>query len=278
MSNTIELKDDPTAALERKATSALSSKTASAADLAALIEETKAVIADAEKEQAVDPSAADPRSARQAMDAMVAINRLGPLLLRLQARYRELHEQEQIVTWLAEREATWLAEHDALKGARDALADELRDVYPAAARKIADLFERIAANDKAADELKRTRPEGVQRHLRSVELHARGLDSFCRDTPSLLSSVCLFDWDTGRQICPPPRQSMGAAFAATMMPASDRRFSGDWWEEREQGAGRQRAEQQRIADTYSRMTMEQEDRENAEARERFAAHQPKKSV
>ena len=60
------------------------------ADVAALIAETEAVIADAEKEHAVDPRSADPRAARQAIiDAMCAANRLGPLLPKLQARYRE---------------------------------------------------------------------------------------------------------------------------------------------------------------------------------------------
>ena len=271
MSKTIELKDHPTISLERKITAALTDTTP-AADLSALIEETKAAIAQAEKEQA------DPRAARQALDAMVAVNRLGPLLLKLQARYQEVHAQEQIVTWLAEREATWQAKHDAWSGERDALVEELRDVYPEPTRRIADLFVRIAANNKALDELNRTRPDGVQRHLRSVELHARGLDGFSRDTPSLLTSVCLFDWETGRQICPPPRASMGAAFAATMMSASDQRFSSDWWKEKEDGAASQRAEQQRIADYYARTTKEQEDRENAEALERFAAHQPKNRV
>jgi hypothetical protein len=273
MSKTIELKDHPTIALERKITAALTDITP-AADLAALIEETEAAIAEAEKEQAV----ADPSAARQAIDAMVAVNRLGLLLLKLQARYQEVHEQEEIVTWRAERKAAWLAEHDAWIAERDALAEELRDVYSELTRRMADLFVRIAANNEALDELSRTRPEGVQRDLRSVELHARGLDAYSRERPSLLASVCLFDWDTGRQICPPQRPSMAAACAATMMPASDRRFSGEWWKDAEDGAARQRAEQLRIADTYSRMTKEQEARENAEARERFAAHQPKNSV
>ena len=272
MSKTIEPKDDPTMSLERKATSALSSETVSAADLAALVEETKAAIAQAEKEQA------DPRATRQALDAMVAVNRLGPLLLKLQARYRDVHQQEQIVSWQDEREATWLAKEGAWIAERDALVEELRDVYPEPTRKMADLFVRIAANNKALDELNRTRPDGVQRHLRSVELHARGLDGFSRDTPSLLTAVCLFDWETGRQICPPPRPSITASFAATMVPASGRRFSGDWWKDTEDGAARQRAEQQRIADYYERTTKEQEDRENAEALDRFAAHQPKKGV
>ena len=92
----------------------------------------------------------------------------------------------------AEREAAWLAEHDALKRERDALAEELREVYQNAVAQIVDLFVRITANDQALSKLHRARPAGMKQHLLSAELHARGLDSFTRDTPSLLTSVCLF--------------------------------------------------------------------------------------
>jgi len=131
-----------------------------------------------------------------------------------------------------------------LKRERDALAEELREVYPDAARKIADLFVRIAANDKALDELHRDRPAGVEQHLLSAELHARGLDGLSYNTPSLLTSVCLFDWDSGRQICPPPRPSMASAFAATAMLACDRRFTADWAKDNDRRAAGQEAEQQ----------------------------------
>lgn len=122
-------------------------------------------------------------------------------------------------------------------------------------------------------------PAGEQRRLAGAELAARGLERFSTADPSIARELKLPDFEHSvRMAWPPPRPSMVAAFAATMLPDSDRRFSGDWWEEREQGAARQRAEQQRIADYYARTTKEQEDRENAEARERFAAHQPKNNV
>ena len=38
---------------------------------------------------------------------------------------------------------------------------------------------------------------------------------------------------TGRQICPPQRPSMAAAIAATAVPSSGRRFSGEWWKDTE---------------------------------------------
>ena len=72
-----------------------------------------------------------------------------------------------------------------MKRERDALAQEVRDVYPEAAYKIVDLFVRITDNNKALSELHQARPPGVLEHLGSAELHARGLDRFTRDTPSL---------------------------------------------------------------------------------------------
>jgi hypothetical protein len=69
---------------------------------------------------------------------------------------------------------------------------------------------------------------------------------------------------------------MASAFAATAMPGCDRRFTADWAKDNERRAAGQQAERQRIADYYARTTKEQEDRENAEARERFAEGQRKR--
>jgi hypothetical protein len=172
----------------------------------------------------------------------------------LQTRYQAVHEQA--AAWRAEREAAWLTEHDALKHERDALAEELREVYPEPARKIAELFGRIAVNDKALSELHQARPAGVMEHLLSAELHARGVDSFTYNTPSLLTSVVLFDWDSGHQIWPPRPPSMASAFAAAV-PVYDRRFTADWAKDNERRAAAQRAEGQRHADHLARLTQDQ---------------------
>jgi hypothetical protein len=189
------------------------------------------------------------------------------LLSKLQVRYQEVHDREQATAWLAE--------HDALKRERDALAKELREVYPDAVIKIVDLFVRITNNDRALSDLHQARPGGVMEHLVSAELHARGLDRFTRDVPSLLKSVCLFDWNSGRQIWPPPRPPMAAAFAATFVPANN---PADWANNYEQRAASQERERQYMADFYVRQTQQQEERENREARERFAASQRKNSA
>ena len=211
----------------------------------------------------------DPKTARQVIeDATFAANRLRTLVSKLQARHREVHNQEQA--------KAWLTDYEVMKRERDSLAEELREGYVEAVNKIMDLFVRITANDKALSELHQARPAGVMEHLVSAELRARGLDRFTRDVPSLLTSVCLFDWDSGRQNWP-PRRSMGAAVAATMMP-HDQRFTADWAKDREQRVAAVREEQQRIADFYLRTTREQEERENREARERFAASQRRNGV
>jgi hypothetical protein len=125
---------------------------------------------------------------------------------QLQARYQHVRDEE-------ERTAC-LAELDAFKPGRDALAKELREVYSDAVTKIVDLFVRITENNKALSELLQARPAGVMEHLLSAELHARGLDSFTFNMPSLLTAVHLVDLDTGRQAWPRPQSSMAAAFAA----------------------------------------------------------------
>jgi hypothetical protein len=119
-----------------------------------------------------------------------------------------------------------------------------------------------AANDKALAELHRDRPAGMEQHLVSAELHARGRNSFSRDTPSLLTSVCLFDWESGRQICPPQRPSMASAFGA-MVPAQPRSFTADWAKDNERREAAQQAE--RMAVYYARLSWEQDERQNKEA-------------
>jgi hypothetical protein len=66
---------------------------------------------------------------------------------------------------------------------------------------------------------------------------------------------------------------MASAFAAVMPPDDSHRFSNDWAKDNDRRAAAQRAEQQRMADHYEMLTRQQEERENAEARERFAEGQ-----
>jgi hypothetical protein len=234
-------------------------------DIAALVEEAEAAIAKAEEEHSIDLRLSlDPKAAREAIaDATFAANRLRSLLTKLQARHRQVREQEQLTVWLTE--------YDTLKRERDALAEELREVYPDAAAKIMDMFSRLAANDEKLSNLHLARLPGVTRHLLSAELHARRLDSFSRDMPSLATLVQLFDWNSGRQIWPPRPPSPASAFAPVV--PSGRCYTADWAKDDGQRAAALQRERQRIADFYARSTREQEERENAEVRERFAESQ-----
>jgi hypothetical protein len=200
-----------------------------------------------------------------------AFDRLRTVLPRLQQRYQEVVAHEYL--------AKWEKDFETVKVEHDALAAEFREVYRQVAAKLVDLLTRMTACDRECHRVDVSAPAGEPRRLVGPELAARNLEGFSTADPSILRELKLPDFEHSvRMAWPPPRTSMGAAFAATMLNVSDRRFSGDWWKDGEEGAARERAEQQRIADTYSRMTRGQEDRENLEARERFAAHQPKKSV
>jgi hypothetical protein len=66
---------------------------------------------------------------------------------------------------------------------------------------------------------------------------------------------------------------MAAAFAAIAMPSHDRRFTADWAQENERRAAGQEPERQLMTNYYARLTKDQEERDNAEARERFAESQ-----
>ena len=71
---------------------------------------------------------------------------------------------------------------------------------------------------------------------------------------------------------------MASAFAATAMASYDRRFTADRAKDDERHAAAQQAERQLMADYYARLTHDQEERENKEARERFAEGQRNKQV
>lgn len=86
-------------------------------------------------------------------------------------------------------------------------------------------------------------------------------------TSSPLRRVHLVDCDTGCQAWPPQQSSVAVAFAATsMVPA----YNPADWHNDDRRAKAQQQQRQHMADYYARTTREQEERENSEARERFA--------
>jgi hypothetical protein len=68
---------------------------------------------------------------------------------------------------------------------------------------------------------------------------------------------------------------MAAAFAATLVPANN---PADWANNYERRGAAQQRERQYKGAHYERLTKEQEERENREARERFAMSQRKNTT
>jgi hypothetical protein len=123
-----------------------------------------------------------------------------------------------------ERVEEYEAEAQVLDEESIQLAQELHGTYPPAQNKLSNLFARIAAHRQRISALRQRRPAGVQ-SVRDPELIARNLDRFDRERPSLLAEVHLLESNSGRQIWPPRRPPMAAAFAASMVPAYD---PADW--------------------------------------------------
>jgi hypothetical protein len=143
---------------------------------------------------------------------------------------------------------------------------------------LVELLQRIAACDRESSAINGDAPDDEFRRLSRVELLARQLEQFSSETPSIIQNVTLPDWTGSSTFWPLPQPSKASAFAAVEPPHPIHRFSADWWKDNERRAAAQRAEQQRIADYYARTTKEQEDRENAEARECFLEQQQRLSV
>ena len=94
---------------------------------------------------------------------------------------------------------------------------ELRDIYPAFAIRIIDLFTRIAANDVALSRLHQARPAGCALHLAEAELAARNIECFSRANPSIAKTLQLPDFDHSAQLAwPPPKPSMTVQVATSM--------------------------------------------------------------
>ena len=64
--------------------------------------------------------------------------------------------------------------YDKAEAVRDELAQELADLYPAFAQKLAELLVRVAINDREIDQINNALPKGADRLL-VAELKARGL-------------------------------------------------------------------------------------------------------
>jgi hypothetical protein len=112
---------------------------------------------------------------------------MGSLLSQLESRHRELAA--------AERAASWEADYESVKAERDRLAVELATTYPQVVATLLDLLVRIAECEKECSRIAGTAPAGETRRLLGPELHAKGLDRFTRDTPSVTRDLRLPNWE-----------------------------------------------------------------------------------
>jgi hypothetical protein len=134
------------------------------------------------RERALDPLAGldtASEAKRETDDLGFEVERLDAALLALglalgEAKARELDERRQTA-------------YDAAKTERDALVEELVAVYPAIETRLADLMNRIAANDRRLDEVNLKLPSGAPR-LAGVDEVARGGSDMFRDRDQYLAS------------------------------------------------------------------------------------------
>lgn len=144
--------------------------------VASLIERAQSAVKAADeraataREAALNPalSGAEVDQRRREMeDAVFQSDRLAEATSQLGGRLKEmLREEEDAARWCRYEQA---------KLDRDALAAEINDLYPVISRQLADLAERIAANDRAVELTNNVKlPTGAPR-LKTAEALARDL-------------------------------------------------------------------------------------------------------
>jgi len=254
--------------LEQKIVSALSDTEISSSALAALIDEAEAAIALAEqaaettRAEALDPVVSpDPVKARAAMeDVGFGLARLRTLLPRLRERHAKVAARE--------RAAAWFAECEQVRGEMDAAAEQFAR-YPEIVAELLALFREAERVDQKVQRINATAPPAVHQRLLGVELTARGLDRFTRDSPSILGRVQLPDVHGTRMLWPPPAAPLGVLVAQSMS------FSpgpgADWAEAVEARNSARRDENARVAAFHSAQSAERQERENAAIRRTAAA-------
>ena len=131
---------------------------------------------------------ARPKKARAAMeDAEFIAQRLETLLPRLHDKHEDRCADEHA--------AVWCDEFARLEQERDALADDLRQVYTEAAQRIVDVLARIAPLDRQILKHGVRAPEGLRERIQSVELAARSIDAIGHNQYSVVRDLVLPDFD-----------------------------------------------------------------------------------
>jgi hypothetical protein len=181
-------------ALQDEIAKAFSQSTPSEA-IASLIERVQVAAKAAEeaalmaREAALDPALSGDeidQARREMEDNAFKRDRLAEAASRLDGRLKEmLREEEDAVRWLRYNQA---------KLDRDALAAEIKELYPVISQQLADLAQRIAANDRAVELINNVKlPSGAPR-LKTAEASARdlaGVPAVAPNAPRIAKSLRL---------------------------------------------------------------------------------------
>jgi hypothetical protein len=221
-------------------------------------------VAEADRIKSLDVVATpDPTEAHERIAAAkLSADRLSASLPKLRSKLSE--------SLTAEAKDRWWSDYKKVKEKLDEAVTAFNE-YQQHAEAIAQMFVLAAQVDKAVSDLNGRAPNGIDRRLRSVELTARGLGSFSRDNPSLVSNVVLPLWDaSARNLWPQrPSTSLAAEFAGSMVAPP---HAGARWgepEEKERRRAQAEKENTQMAVYHDQAAKDEEDRVNRESRERF---------
>jgi hypothetical protein len=188
------------------------------------------------------------------------VGRLQTLRPRLLQRYQEIAAREQLKQWQTHAQT--------LASEGEQLAADLA-LYGEVAPKLVDAFSRLAGYRQKLSALYADRPPGVD-DICDPELEARKLRQFSRDCPSLLESVTLRDWHSGKEVWPARSSAQFAATFAQSMAVP--LHPGPAWcdpEIQQRQRAEREAERQRDGVYHAEAARAKEVRVNREAAERL---------
>jgi hypothetical protein len=222
-------------------------------DIAQGIAEADA-LAQAERTRSLDPMTTDAEAAAQrASIAELRRDRLQAALPRIEERVAARERSAAL--------AQWTSDADQVEQWVEAAAKKLATTYAELALRLSAALREASAANVEADQINGAAPDGVDRRIAKVDL-------------GFTKNLVLPDFDHPRRNLWPPRSSVAESYAAMVGMATDpRAYSSEWWKAKQESEPLIRAQQQRQADDYARMTREQEERQNREERERFAQSQ-----
>ena len=152
----------------------------------------------------------------------------------------------------------------------DAAAEKFATRYPELVDELIALFREAKEIDKEVSRVNSLALDGEHRRLRRVELVARDMDEFSRSQPELAKELRLVDLENSATLLwPPPSPSI-----ATLIASPPHYHPGANWSDpqfTEMRAAEIRDEQEKVARYYQNLTEQQEERVNAEERQRVAA-------